>query len=220
MQKHTLIFLIITSSLMFACGSDGLIDEEMEIPSEMQEEPFPQKYIYRGIDLMPSEFFLVNENDFDQISPESNFLKQIDSVLLVDYLSEDGIYFPFREIILVSDSIARMRIINQESGEELNLEYPYEIIENKIKFFFSPDPLDFLVLTYDNENKQLFSCLQTHLFIHEKREFQTLELQDCTSEDQNEIIDELINGEIARKTLNERDTLMLNISALVLEYEE
>lgn len=231
MKLRILLSLTTIFYLLVSCG-DGefypdeiAVEEEIELPEEMQSEEqerktFPCKYVYKGVDFNPSEFFLIDGNMIEQIFPDREPFTVVDEILLEEYFGEEGIYFPFREIILLSDSIARMKIVSQDSEEELNPEFSYKVNENKYQLFFSPDPLDFVTLTFDEENNRFVSCLQSHTFIHEKREFEALRIDDCTSENRDEVIEELINREINNESLQEKDTLILNISNLVLELEE
>jgi len=215
-MKNTVSLIFVLSILLtFSCNNDE------ELPPTIMENSFPQVFIFEEIDFIPSDFFLINGNDIEEFTPETEELLEIDPYFLEMFQSEEVSYiFPIAEIILNEDFTATLKTVDEYTGEELSEDFPYEIDGDIVQIQLSADPVDIFVLTYNRENKQLLSCLQTDIFIHENRQFQAFLTQRCSSLNKEEIIEDLISDEMVNQTLQVNDTLVLNVSNAVMLLQE
>lgn len=204
-RKHSSLSILTALILLFifACGK-----EETPVLHESFLDSYPQSFIFEGLELGASNLYLVNGNAYDPIEGLA-ITSQIDS--FIEGLLENPPTY-FSEFQFLSDSIVKVKIKTEGVEEELEGETNYAIEEDQIKIFHMPQSSGFYLLSFDEENQLLTSCIQTFTFVHENRSFQPLRSAECISANENEIIDDLIDNEITMGTLQVNDTLVLNLS--------
>ena len=204
--RHLSFILIALSA--FSCSNDN---------EEVQNNPlgnvFPQVFLFEEIAIAPTQFFLINGNNSEEIFPQSEQLEQVDLLVQENVTDEP---FPFREIVLRADSIASVTGLNLNTGEELTAETQYLIDGNIVELLGEQESL---FLSYEEVNRQLLLCMQTNIFIHENRQFASVGTDVCTSLNNEEIISTLISQEINNQTLQVNDTLALGISNVVFNLQ-
>ena len=202
MRKLRFLPLVLLVLSVFSCSNDN--EEEQSNPLG---NVFPQVFVFEEVAIAPAQFFLINGNSSEEIFPQSEQLAQVDLLFQENVALEP---FPIREIVLRTDSIASL------VGEDTTVETQYLVNGNIVELLVEQQSL---LLSYEEANSQLLVCMQSDIFIHESRQFVSVRTDICTSLNNDEIINTLINREINNQTLQVNDTLALGISNAVFNLQ-
>jgi hypothetical protein len=197
--SFSLLWLIIISP---ACNkSDGIVI-------------YPMKFVYNNIEFDNTLCFIANgPTSFQEIQPEGTFTSFHDTILIE--ITFQNINFPFDELVLLSDSKVRLRIVNQGTPEPIDTVLNYNFLTSEfLRIMFNDVGDEYIDINYTQGEDQMTYFLLSYSYSYSENgmtEYSPINVENFTDIDTNAILNKIF----IENNLSIGDTVAINTSYVV-----